>query len=98
MTIVISYFTEKQDVFSRNNNGNTSTLTSSSISQTAEASSSNPMVDDIIPWRLWLIKAHKKLHEIPWYQLKHVKWMNKRATAKTAYVPTDVSTYIQYIV
>lgn len=31
-----------------------------------------------------------KLNEIPWDQLRHIKWMNKRAAPGCAYIPTEV--------
>lgn len=34
--------------------------------------------------------------DLPWEKLKTVKWMNEKATANRAYVPTTVSTVLFY--
>lgn len=47
----------------------------------------------ISSWGVWL-KIQQKISEMPFYQLRHMKWMNKRATSQTAYVPTEVITNI----
>lgn len=48
----------------------------------------NALVENIIPWRIWL-KVSTSLND-PWNQLRYIKWMNKRADGRTAYVPTEV--------
>ncbi|KAG4076912.1 hypothetical protein HA402_015899 [Bradysia odoriphaga] len=48
----------------------------------------NSMVESIIPWRIWL-KISSSLND-PWNQLRYIKWMNKRANGRTAYVPTEI--------
>lgn len=44
-----------------------------------------------IPWRMWLKRTNRVMQDIPWHQLRHVKWKNQRAFGRSAYVPTDVS-------
>lgn len=97
--------TEIQDVFNRNNCATTTTTTTTtptapSSSAAAAAAAVGGGIDDsnvIPPLRHWLVMMHNKVHEIPWHQLRHVKWMNKRATGQTAYVPTDVSLFLFHI-
>lgn len=93
--------TEIQDVFNRNNCATTTTTTTTTptapSSSAAAAASVGDDSDVIPPLRHWLVMMHNKVHEIPWHQLRHVKWMNKRATGQTAYVPTDVSLFLFHI-
>lgn len=55
-----------------------------------DAAAKNTMGSSLLTFRLWLADMHNKVHDIPWHQLRHVKWMNKRATGQMAYVPTQV--------
>lgn len=48
------------------------------------------MVESVIPLRIWL-KISTSFND-PWNQLRYIKWMNKRANGRTAYVPTEVNT------
>lgn len=48
----------------------------------------NTLVKSVIPWRIWL-KLSTSFND-PWNQLRYIKWMNKRANGRTAYVPTEV--------
>lgn len=53
----------------------------------------HPHDDELLPWRQFVRKTQQVLNEMPtsWAELHRVRWMNKRASPKTAYVPTDVS-------
>lgn len=53
-----------------------------------DSQKTNALVESIIPWRIWL-KISTSFND-PWNQLRYIKWMNKRAYGRTAYVPTEV--------
>lgn len=53
-----------------------------------DSHNANKLVENIIPWRIWL-KVSTSFND-PWNQLRYIKWMNKRADGRTAYVPTEV--------
>lgn len=80
------------DLIAHNQSATTTTTICNSATITAkdELNGYTNETKTISSWGVWL-KIQQKLSEMPFYQLRRMKWMNKRATSQTAYVPTEVS-------
>lgn len=73
-------------IFSENVDGHNANLQTNAFNE--DSHKANTLVENIIPWRIWL-KISTSLND-PWNQLRYIRWMNKRANGRTAYVPTEV--------
>lgn len=68
---------------------------SSSSVASCDADTTDHACDSVsMPWRMWLKRTKRLVQDIPWHQLRHVKWKNPRALGRSAYVPTDVSVVV----